>query len=152
MGQRNSYAYSMGLAHAVSCFVGGEKMTSQQFKIDGMTCASCVSHVEKAIRAVAGVDKASVNLATETATVIYDEKKVTPENIIKAVVSSGYNASEVNETSIEEAAKRQAKAETKLFHDFCFSALLSFPLLLAMFAMMFDWTMLAFLHHPWVQN
>jgi Cu+-exporting ATPase len=39
------------------------------FKIDGMTCASCVARVEKALRAVPGVQEASVNLATEKATV-----------------------------------------------------------------------------------
>jgi P-type Cu+ transporter len=44
-------------------------MTGFSFKIDGMTCASCVARVEKALRAVPGVQQASVNLATEKATV-----------------------------------------------------------------------------------
>lgn len=42
-------------------------MKSLDFSIEGMTCASCVSRVEKAIRAVPGVASASVNLATERA-------------------------------------------------------------------------------------
>ena len=41
-------------------------------QIDGMTCAACVGRVEKALRDVAGVEQASVNLATESATVSYD--------------------------------------------------------------------------------
>ena len=41
-------------------------------QIDGMTCASCVSRVEKSLRAVPGVQQASVNLATEQATVQAD--------------------------------------------------------------------------------
>ena len=42
---------------------------STSFQVEGMTCASCVGRVEKAIRAVPGVVSASVNLATERATV-----------------------------------------------------------------------------------
>ncbi|HET9577966.1 MAG TPA: heavy metal-associated domain-containing protein, partial [Usitatibacter sp.] len=38
-------------------------------KVEGMTCASCVARVEKALRRVPGVTDASVNLATETASV-----------------------------------------------------------------------------------
>src|SRR5689334_1772108 len=39
------------------------------FRVDGMTCASCVGRVEKALKAVPGVESASINLATEKATV-----------------------------------------------------------------------------------
>ena len=42
------------------------------FPVTGMTCASCVNRVEKAIGKVAGVERAAVNLATERATVSYD--------------------------------------------------------------------------------
>ena len=42
------------------------------FRIEGMTCASCVARVEKALKAVPGVESASVNLATEKATVRAD--------------------------------------------------------------------------------
>ncbi len=45
---------------------------STDFGIEGMTCASCVRRVEKAITAVPGVASASVNLATERATVQFD--------------------------------------------------------------------------------
>jgi Cu+-exporting ATPase len=47
------------------------------FPVTGMTCASCVNRVEKAISKVGGVDRAAVNLATERATVSYDQNETT---------------------------------------------------------------------------
>ena len=44
-------------------------MTSRTFRVEGMTCASCVKRVEKALAAVPGVASARVNLATEEVTV-----------------------------------------------------------------------------------
>ncbi|MGW4822947.1 heavy-metal-associated domain-containing protein [Streptomyces sp. NPDC004227] len=46
--------------------------------IGGMTCASCVSRVEKALRRVGGVAAAEVNLATEVATIHFDPAQVGP--------------------------------------------------------------------------
>jgi Cu+-exporting ATPase len=47
-------------------------MQDLTFKVDGMTCASCVARVERALKAVPGVRSASLNLATERATVKAD--------------------------------------------------------------------------------
>jgi P-type Cu+ transporter len=60
-----------------------------QLDIKGMTCASCVAHVEKNLNKVSGVT-ASVNLATETATV---EGDAPVQELIAAVESAGYHAS-----------------------------------------------------------
>ncbi|ODT81720.1 MAG: copper-translocating P-type ATPase [Pelagibacterium sp. SCN 64-44] len=57
--------------------------------ITGMTCASCVSRVEKALLKVPGVETASVNLATERATVSGGE----PDALLRAVEKVGYTAS-----------------------------------------------------------
>lgn len=46
--------------------------------VHGMTCASCVSHVERALKKVAGVSNVGVNLATERATVEYDPTQTRP--------------------------------------------------------------------------
>jgi len=61
-------------------------------KVDGMTCGSCVASVEKALNSVPGVMQVNVNLATEQATVSFDPDAASQRDLIKAVVSSGYEA------------------------------------------------------------
>ncbi|AMO96329.1 copper-translocating P-type ATPase [Collimonas fungivorans] len=63
--------------------------TEFQLPIDGMSCASCVSHVEKALRKVSGVREVSVNLATELATVQADGA-TTVAPLVAAVEKAGY--------------------------------------------------------------
>ena len=55
-----------------------------------MTCASCVGRVQKALSRVDGVVEASVNLATETATVRYDPGLITLDQLTAAVEKAGY--------------------------------------------------------------
>ncbi|MBZ6077863.1 heavy metal translocating P-type ATPase [Microvirga puerhi] len=66
--------------------------TSIDIPIEGMSCASCVSRVEKAIRAIGGVTSASVNLATERARVSLDPAHAAPERVIEAIRNAGYEA------------------------------------------------------------
>ncbi|CAN5724032.1 heavy metal translocating P-type ATPase [soil metagenome] len=63
------------------------------FEIEGMTCASCVRRVEKALDKLDGVQEASVNLATEQATVVFDPDKVQVVTLTNAVEAAGYGAS-----------------------------------------------------------
>lgn len=49
---------------------------SNTLKIGGMSCASCANRIEKGLAGLAGVDKATVNFATEKATVTYDTAQV----------------------------------------------------------------------------
>jgi Cu+-exporting ATPase len=58
----------------------------QSFPVEGMTCASCVRRVEKAIAAVPGVESASVNLATERADVRLAQP-AKPEDVIRPSTS-----------------------------------------------------------------
>src|SRR3954462_13943384 len=60
--------------------------------VAGMNCASCVAHVEKAARKVAGVSDVSVNLARGRAVVKFDAGRTTPEQIATAITDSGYPA------------------------------------------------------------
>ncbi|RYF66588.1 MAG: heavy-metal-associated domain-containing protein, partial [Comamonadaceae bacterium] len=69
---------SPGLAHTLDISVGG------------MTCASCVSRVERALRQVPGVHDASVNLATETARVTIDPGEGVDAVLRRAVRAAGY--------------------------------------------------------------
>lgn len=64
--------------------------TELTFKVEGMTCASCVSRVEKALKAVPGVQSASINLATEKATVQV-EPTTTLNALSSAVEKAGYD-------------------------------------------------------------
>lgn len=60
-----------------------------EFGIDGMTCASCVRRVEKAIAAVPGVESANVNLATERASVMLSDPSVAG-SVLAAISKAGY--------------------------------------------------------------
>jgi Cu+-exporting ATPase len=60
-------------------------------EIDGMTCASCASRIEKKLNGLEGVE-ASVNLATETAAIRYDPAQVALEELIGAIRQTGYGA------------------------------------------------------------
>jgi Cu+-exporting ATPase len=73
----------------------------QSFPVEGMTCASCVRRVEKAIAAVPGVESASVNLATERADVRLAEP-ATSEAVIAAIKAAGYDvASQTIDLGVE---------------------------------------------------
>jgi P-type Cu+ transporter len=63
-----------------------------QLNIDGMSCASCVNHIESDLSKLTGISKAVVNFALEQASVEYDEDKVSVDDIIKTVKKAGYNA------------------------------------------------------------
>ncbi len=60
--------------------------------VEGMTCASCVAHVEGALKEEPGVTDARVNLATEKATVDYEPGQVGPLSLAKAIEGAGYRA------------------------------------------------------------
>jgi Cu+-exporting ATPase len=59
--------------------------------VGGMTCASCAARIERKLNRLDGVT-ASVNYATETATVSYDPAVVTPEDLVRTVEATGYTA------------------------------------------------------------
>ncbi|HEX5547514.1 MAG TPA: heavy metal translocating P-type ATPase, partial [Ktedonobacterales bacterium] len=63
--------------------------------VEGMTCASCVRRVERSLSKVPGVAEASVNLATERATVTFAPDETTLADLIGAVEKAGYGAEEV---------------------------------------------------------
>lgn len=82
---------------------GGYDVVTQEIalQVEGMTCASCVARVEKALLKVPGVSAASVNLATEKATIqaLHD---VTVEALRAAVEKAGYTAKEVRDAQPEQ--------------------------------------------------
>ncbi|MDW8253192.1 MAG: heavy metal translocating P-type ATPase [Chloroflexota bacterium] len=109
--------------------------------ITGMTCAACVRRVEKALRQVAGVSAATVNLATERATVRFDPARVTRSALVAAVEQAGYGvAAEPVERSpetagetIDEETHRRQRELRLMFVQFA----VSFVVALLLMAMMF---------------
>src|SRR5471032_1834904 len=76
--------------------------TRLSLPVEGMTCASCVGRVERALKAVPGVESASVNLATERADITFSEQ-ADPLAAIKAIENAGYEVrEETTELAIEE--------------------------------------------------
>ncbi|MFC6619054.1 copper ion binding protein [Deinococcus radiophilus] len=81
--------------------VGSQELS---FGVSGMTCAACVGRVERALNKVPGVLGASVNLATEAATVRYTPGTVTPDDLFRTVEDAGYGV-EGQVTEAETAAE-----------------------------------------------
>jgi len=102
-----------------------------QVGIGGMTCASCSSAVERTLNKLEGVDKAQVNLATETATIAFDESHLDLDVIKKAVQRIGYSVVETVDQKTKEEEKRRDLAN--LGHRLILSSILTvFLLVLAM--------------------
>ena len=83
-----------------------KQVASKQLQIEGMHCASCVAAVEKSLKTIPGVQMASVNLATETAQVTYEDGAVRVDDLATAVDNAGYKV--ITES---EAAQRDMDAE-----------------------------------------
>lgn len=85
-------------------------MVKQKFEVKGMTCSACSAHVEKAANQIEGVKNATVNLLSNSMVVEYDEGALSPQDIIKAVVDSGYGASLPSEKGKAKEAESPHKA------------------------------------------
>ena len=99
------------------------------FRVEGMTCASCVSRVEKALKKVPGVTEATVNLATEVATVQASANVAAAA--IAAIRKAGYEA------TVRVEGRREAPPATHEGLQVALAAMLSAPLALPMFAALF---------------
>src|SRR5665213_3697497 len=79
--------------------------------LEGMTCASCATRIERSLNKLDGVE-ATVNFATETATVSYDPDRVAPARLVDAVESIGYHAAPAHDQ--HEAHQHDAPSPTRL--------------------------------------
>ncbi len=100
--------------------------TTIELSVEGMTCASCVGRVERALQTLPGVVEANVNLATERASI---RSNLPAERLIAAVESAGYDASEVDRTATETDENEDKKdAEMAgLKRDLTIATVLSLP-------------------------
>jgi len=112
--------------------------------IEGMTCASCVARVEKAISKAPGVKNVSVNLASEKAVIELDETNFDLETIKELVEDAGYKvnlpAQDNSEKSFSESTTKShpSNYEVEIRKDFLFSLLLTLPVFILSMGMM--WT------------
>ena len=132
------------LAAAVEKAGYGVAIEDVSMAILGMSCASCVGRIEKALAAVPGVQSASVNLATETARVQV-LAGTAPEDLVAAVAAAGYQVAPEKQHPADapapgEAAVPSAKEElaSRERQHLLIAALLSLPLAAPMLGMLFD--------------
>ena len=119
----------------------------KEYIIEGMSCASCAMTIENAVSKIPGVDKASVNLATEIMTVEATDN-VTPEDIAKVVDGVGYSARPRGKSVEEELEEKNEKKEAHLREmkrNLTISAIFTVPLLFIAMADMVGIPMPAFL-------
>jgi len=83
--------------------------------VEGMTCAACQSHVQRALRTTPGVNEATVNLMMHSATIAYDPRVLSPQALVDAINDTGYEsrlpAPEVDAVAEDEAREQRQRAE-----------------------------------------
>jgi Cu+-exporting ATPase len=122
--------------------------------VRGMHCAACVGKVETALTRVPGVATASVNLATERATVAFDPARADLGALQAAVAAAGYELAAVPTGGGEEveapAQRAREREQEQLRRRFIVGAALSAPLLVGGMPDLFPWVP-AWLLDPWIQ-
>ncbi len=102
-------------------------MTTEKFNITGMACSACAAHVEKSVSKLVGVQDLSVNLLTNSMSVKFDEKQLSSQDIIHAVLEAGYSAflaqpekTESSSTGIDYVAKEQQALKKRFIASLTF--------------------------------
>ena len=85
-------------------------MVKRSFPLLGLNCAACAAHSTKALESTPGVQSATVNLASATAFVVYDETQCTPEMLRAAVAAMGYDL-RIDEPEVGELEALRAAVE-----------------------------------------
>ena len=81
-------------------------MTRKTFAVLGMMCAGCAANVEKRLKQADGVAEVSVNLATRTALIAYDERAITPEQLKDTLSKIGYELVIEEDRNVETIERR----------------------------------------------
>lgn len=120
----------------------------EQYNVEGMSCAACVAHVEKAVRSVEGVDDVTVNLLTNSMTV---EGTAGEAAICEAVHKAGYSASKkVSDEGLQNFSNSSSdefedKETPKMLRRLSFSVLFLLPLMYLSMGHMLGWPLPEFL-------
>lgn len=113
---------------------------NKKFKIEWMTCASCVVLNEKSLNWISWISKVSVNLATNIADIEYDESKVDFSDIKKEIESNWFKVNENIELKVVDDKKSKL-----IFNRFLYSLIFSIPV----FSMMF-WDIDTWIKYFWI--
>ncbi|OQM73916.1 heavy metal translocating P-type ATPase [Manganibacter manganicus] len=106
----------------------GVRETTVELGVAGMTCASCVAHVEKAVNAVPGVETATVNLATERVSVRYRAGVASLEDIEAAIRGAGYEPHRIEgKASTDREREAREREMNGLRRSLLIAAVLTLP-------------------------
>lgn len=105
-------------------------MEKVEIGVAGMTCAACVRRVESAIKEGNGIEDAAVNLATESATIVFDPSAIDQEKISDLIASAGYSPFEIILESEGDPDKERREEEYRAaIRVFLIAALLTVPIM-----------------------
>ncbi len=127
-----------------------DERRSIDLSVTGMSCAACAARVERSLKHEPGIHQASVNLASETARVLYDPGVVDPDRIIQVVENAGYSARElVRDRREDDARKAEDRRRAGMSWGlFWVGAVLSLPMVIGMLAELAGVHSLMFLMDP----
>ena len=123
-----------------------ENKETLSLPVEGMTCASCVLRVEKAIKKIEGVEDVNVNLATEKVTFTINNSKANLSQISDAVEDAGYKIILPSKSSTPKESEStyendSSKKYKELKNSFVFSLILTIPVLIINMVSMTNWFM-----------
>ncbi len=127
-------------------------MKTEKYAVTGMTCASCVAHVEKSVNKLEGIQTVQVNLLNNSMTVNYDEKQINTDAITKSVEDAGYEAHVKTEKTPETSETKKTDyvqlEQTEMKRRWWISLTFLVPLLYLSMGHMFGWPLpVTFLGH-----
>ena len=116
-----------------------KKIKTLTLPVEGMTCASCVARVEKALKKVDGVDGVNVNFATEKVTLTFNEEKADFVKLSEVVEDAGYkliapkegekDSEDQKVPEAEEENLSQKRSYVQLKSEFIFAAVMAVPIM-----------------------
>ncbi|MBE6070393.1 MAG: heavy metal translocating P-type ATPase [Clostridium butyricum] len=104
-----------------------KSLKTHTFKVEGMTCSACANRIERVTKKLEGIKNSTVNFATESLTVEFDEDEVSYNQIKIAVEKSGYKL--IKENEIEDKPKKLEESKVLLIR-FIVSLIFALPLLI----------------------
>lgn len=108
----------------------GVSTVKMDFAVKGMTCAACVSAVERVLRELYGVVNVTVNLAAEKASIEYVPTIVSFEDFKRVVTEAGYSAEQITEEFIDREQIKREREYRVLKRQFVVSAIITAPIII----------------------